>query len=141
MLGPDARHRHVRNIPTQLSRQLARRPVRRSVRRRVLGGTGQDSRFYPVCDPVALTAAVPSEQSGQPICRKALLPTTDVTVATVQLGADFGPRQAVSEQQNQPRMRAASARPFLAPACRCSSIRSPLVSIIASSMDTMILLN
>ncbi len=78
--------------------------MRRSVRRRVPGGAGQHPRFNPVRDLVAFAAAVPGEQSGQPLGRKTLTPATDIAVAAVQCGANLSPGEAVGQQQNQPRV-------------------------------------
>ena len=100
VFGPDAGHGPVREI-AQFGGQLARGPVRRSVRRLVFGCPGQDSCLDPIGHFVARASGVASEQPRQPIRGKALVPTIDVTVAAVQLGANLDPREPLSQQQNQ----------------------------------------
>ena len=103
VLGPDARHRHVRDA-AQFGGQLARGPVRRAVGGLALGRPGQHARLDPIGHLVALAPGVAGEQPRQPIGGKALAPTIDVAVAAVELGANLGPRQALGQQQDQSRV-------------------------------------
>lgn len=103
VLGPDTRDRHMRDVP-QLRRQLARGPMRRSVTRCVFRRPGQDARLDPIGYLVVRTPGIASKQPGQPLVRKPFAPAIDVTIATVQLGRNLGPRQSVSQKQNQTRV-------------------------------------
>ena len=112
VFGPDTGHGHVRDIPAQSCRELARRPVCRSARRFVFGRPSQYLRFQAVGDFVAFATTVPGKQPRQPIRRKALAPAADIAIATIELGADFGPCPTLGEQKNQ--------------ACMSRGIRSPI---------------
>lgn len=101
VLGPNARHGHVRDIATQFGGQLARRPVRGAVSGFVFGGARQNPRLQAIGHLVALAPGVASKKPGQTITFKALAPPMDVAVAAVQLGANRRPRQPIGEQQNQ----------------------------------------
>lgn len=67
VLGPNARHRQMRNVVAQLGRQLARRPASGTINRRVLRRTRQHSGLQPLRHLVALTTGVPRGQVGQAI--------------------------------------------------------------------------
>ena len=43
---------------------------------------------------------------------EALAPATDIAVATVELGANRGPGEAVGEEKNQPRVTRSGVAPF-----------------------------
>ena len=75
VLGPDARHRHVRDAP-QLGRQFAQGPVRRPVTRGVFRRPGQDAGLDPIRHFVAGPSGVAGEQLRQSIGGKALVPPT-----------------------------------------------------------------
>lgn len=73
VLGPNARHRQMRNVVAQLGRQLARRPAGGTINRRVLRRTRQHSGLQPLRHLVALTTGVPRGQVGQAISETRLL--------------------------------------------------------------------
>ena len=64
----------------------------------------------------------------------------DVAVTAIELCANLGPGQASANSKIKRACRAESARPFLALACRSSSMRSDSVSFIVPSEGTMTLL-
>ena len=91
----DARHGHVRDFAAKFGSELTRGPVRRAVGGLVLGRAGQHASLDAVCNLVAFAPGMPSDQTCQAIDRKALAPTLYGAVAAIELGSDFGPRQAV----------------------------------------------
>ena len=58
--------------------------------------------FRPVRDLIAV--AVPGKQPSQSVGREAPALATYIAVATIELGANLGPSEAVGEHENQPCM-------------------------------------
>jgi len=104
VLGPDARHRHVRDGTAKFGGKLARGPMRRAVSRLALGGPRQHTGLNAIGHLVALAPGVAGKQPSKPIGGKALAPAIDVAVAAVKLAANLGPRQALGQQQDEPGM-------------------------------------
>lgn len=75
--------------------------MRRPVSRCVVGCPRQHACFEPIGHFVARAPGVAGEQPCQPISGKSLAPTSDVTVAAVQLGANLRPREPLGQVQNQ----------------------------------------
>lgn len=104
VLGPDPRHRHVRNAAAEFSGELARGPVRGAVGWLARGGPRQHPRLDLISHLVALAAGVAREQARQSIRLETLAPAVDVAVAAIELDADLGPGQTIGQQKNQSRM-------------------------------------
>ncbi len=115
VLGPDTRHRYVRDVP-QLCRQLVRGLVRRFVTRCVFRCLGLKAYLDPFRHFVAHHPGVGGEQPCHSIHDKALAPMLDVTVIAVQLGANRALRQASSRIRRV--CRAEPVRPLLTLAWR-----------------------
>jgi len=101
VLGPDARHRHVRDAATEFGSQLTRRPLRRAIGRLVFRSPRQHARLQPLGHLVALAAGMSCEQPGEPFGIEAFAPAADVAVGAVELAPDIGPGAALREQQHQ----------------------------------------
>lgn len=101
VLGPDARHRHVRDGTAEFGGELARRPVRRAVSGLALGSPRQHTCLDAIGHPIALASGVACKRSGKPIGDKALAPPIDVAVAAIELGANLGPCPPFGQKQDQ----------------------------------------
>lgn len=103
VLGPDSHHRHVRDVAAQPCGQFARGPVCGAVSGLVSGGA-REPRFQTIGHLVALTPRMTSKQARQAIAFEAFAPAINKAVATVQLGANLGPREAIGQQQDHARV-------------------------------------
>jgi hypothetical protein len=104
VLGPDARHSHVRYAATEFGRELARRPVGRTVSGGVPGRTRKHACLKAIGHLVAFASGVPREEARQTICGKTLAPTIDVAVTAIKFGPDLCPGQSLSKQQDEARV-------------------------------------
>src|SRR5450830_386060 len=95
VLGPDARHGHMRDVASEFGSELARRPVRGAVGWRVLGRACEHTCLKAIGHLVAFAPGVASEQASQPISGKALAPAIDVAVTAIELGSDVRPSQSI----------------------------------------------
>lgn len=95
VLGPNAGHRHVRDVTTQLGSQFARGPMCGAVSRFVFGGARQHPSFQAICHFVGLTPGVASKQARQAVTGEAFAPPVNVAVAAVQLDANLSPGKAI----------------------------------------------
>ena len=100
VFGPDAGHRHVREI-AQFGGQLARGPVRGPIDWLAWGGPRQHFGLDSIGHFIALAPRVTGEQPRQPIRGNALAPASDVAVTALELGANLRSGQSLGPQQNQ----------------------------------------
>src|SRR6218665_2985020 len=103
VLGPDARHGHVRDVATKFGSELARGPVRGTIGGVLLWRARQHTRFKAVGDLVALATGMARKQACQTVSAKALAPESNVAVIAIELGPDGAPGQALGKQQDQTR--------------------------------------
>src|SRR6218665_1762206 len=103
VLGPDARHGHVRDVATKFSSELARGPVRGTIGGLVLGRAHQHTPLKAVGDLVALATGMARKQVCQTVCGKALAPESNVAVIAIELGPDGAPGRPPGKQQDQTR--------------------------------------